>query len=64
MDTARNAGFSIIGVQTGHILVIEKLPFFHRDPFDRLLIAQALTDNLQLVSNEVIFDEYGVQRIW
>ena len=36
----------------------------HKDPFDRLLIAQALTDNLILVSNEVMFDTFGVKRLW
>lgn len=36
----------------------------HRDPFDRLLIAQALTEDCLLVSNEKIFDEFGVRRLW
>ncbi|MBZ9934804.1 hypothetical protein LB518_00735 [Mesorhizobium sp. BR1-1-16] len=36
----------------------------HKDPFDRLLIAQALTDDLTLVSNETLFDRFGVARLW
>jgi PIN domain nuclease of toxin-antitoxin system len=36
----------------------------HRDPFDRMLIAQAQIDGLTLVSNEVLFDTFGVQRLW
>ena len=40
------------------------LPYHHRDPFDRLLVAQALTENLLLVSNDPIFDQYGVNRLW
>ena len=40
------------------------LPGTHRDPFDRLLIAQALTRNLVLISIEAIFDRYGVRRLW
>lgn len=36
----------------------------HRDPFDRMLIAQALARDLVLVSNETVFDQYGVQRLW
>lgn len=36
----------------------------HRDPFDRMLIAQALARDLLLVSNEAIFDDYGVTRLW
>lgn len=36
----------------------------HRDPFDRMLIAQALGEDLTLVSNEALFDSYGVRRLW
>lgn len=36
----------------------------HKDPFDRMLIAQALSENLVLVSNEALFDAYGVKRLW
>lgn len=36
----------------------------HRDPFDRMLIAQAISENLVLVSNETLFDHYGVRRLW
>lgn len=40
------------------------LPFPHRDPFDRLLIAQALLEQATLVSNETLFDQFGVRRLW
>ena len=40
------------------------LPGPHRDPFDRMLIAQALSGNLALVSNDPLFDRYGVRRLW
>ena len=40
------------------------MPGEHRDPFDRLLIAQALVEDLTLVSNEAIFDGFGVKRLW
>lgn len=40
------------------------LPMHHRDPFDRMLIAQALGRNLMLVSGEAMFDRYGVRRLW
>jgi PIN domain nuclease of toxin-antitoxin system len=36
----------------------------HRDPFDRLLIAQALIEKMSLVSNEAVFDGFGVSRLW
>lgn len=41
-----------------------QLPPLHRDPFDRLLIAQALADDLVVVSGDAAFDAYGVSRIW
>lgn len=50
---------SVLHGQTGGAL-----PGPHRDPFDRMLIAQALVDRLVLVSNQQIFDAYGVARLW
>ncbi len=40
------------------------LPFHHRDPFDRMLIAQSLTENIPIVSGAAVFDAYGVIRLW
>lgn len=40
------------------------LPGLHRDPFDRMLIAQALMHNLVFISNESLFDQYGIRRLW
>ncbi len=56
-------GFSAlpIGVQHGQA---GDLPGAHRDPFDRMLIAQALLENLLLVSNDTLFDGFGVRRLW
>ena len=41
-----------------------RLPGAHRDPFDRMLAAQAQIEDLPLVTNDVIFDDYAVTRIW
>jgi len=41
-----------------------RLPFEHRDPFDRLLIGQALVENMKLISNEALFLRYSVDRVW
>jgi len=43
---------------------VESLPLHHRDPFDRLLAAQALERDLSIVSADRIFEEYGIERIW
>jgi PIN domain nuclease of toxin-antitoxin system len=47
-----------------HLAVMKSLPFFHRDPFDRLLIAQALAEAVPILSVDKEFDAYGVRRIW
>lgn len=40
------------------------LPFHHRDPFDRLLVAQCLVETIPIVSADAVFDQYGVTRLW
>jgi len=47
-----------------HIYQTQILPFHHRDPFDRLLIAQAITENIAIISSDEIFDAYNSNRIW
>ena len=57
-------GFSALDISTAHAVLGGSLPFAHKDPFDRLLIAQAILESLALVSNEQMFDETGVSRLW
>ncbi len=57
-------GFQPLAVTLEHALRAGQLPGVHRDPFDRMLIAQAQAENLALISNERVFDSYGVRRIW
>ncbi|MDP2862108.1 MAG: type II toxin-antitoxin system VapC family toxin [Desulfobacterales bacterium] len=54
----------ILNVKLEHILALEKLPPHHKDPFDRLLIAQADIEEAVLVSKDQIFKEYPVQTVW
>jgi PIN domain nuclease of toxin-antitoxin system len=63
-DTMVAQGFHELAVTMRHALVAGRLEFDHRDPFDRLLIAQALDEGLTLVSNEKLFDAAGVSRLW
>jgi len=56
--------FELLPVSVEHALKAGSMPGLHRDPFDRLLIAQALNEGLILVTNEVLFDGFGVQRLW
>jgi PIN domain nuclease of toxin-antitoxin system len=57
-------GFSPLAVTLEHALRAGQLPETHKDPFDRMLIAQAQAENLALISNERVFDGYGIRRIW
>jgi PIN domain nuclease of toxin-antitoxin system len=57
-------GFESVSVTTQHAQRAGSLLGTHRDPFDRMLIAQACLDDLILVSNETLFDAYGVRRLW
>ncbi len=57
-------GFFTITISMRHALRAGALPSHHRDPFDRMLIAQAQVEDLSLISNDSMFDQYGVRRIW
>jgi PIN domain nuclease of toxin-antitoxin system len=61
---AADQGFIGLPISLRHGHLAGALPGPHRDPFDRMLIAQAILDNLVLVSNERPFDAYGVGRLW
>jgi PIN domain nuclease of toxin-antitoxin system len=58
------AGFVPLNVTIEHARLAGALKIDHKDPFDRLLIAQAICDGLILISNETLFDSFGVRRIW
>jgi PIN domain nuclease of toxin-antitoxin system len=57
-------GFRVLPVEWTHGAKVERLPVHHRDPFDRLLVAQALVENLPVVTNDHAFRAYGVKVIW
>ncbi len=57
-------GFETISVTAAHGIRAGLLPGPHKDPFDRMLIAQALAENLPIISNDRALDGYGVRRLW
>jgi len=57
-------GFSRLEIGFRHIAGCSALPWHHRDPFDRLLAAQAIEEGLTMVSRDKVFSRYGVPRIW
>jgi PIN domain nuclease of toxin-antitoxin system len=54
----------LLPIKVAHLGVVASLPFHHRDPFDRLLIAQAIVEGVPIVSADEVFDSYPVQRLW
>ena len=59
-----NNGFEILPILPEHIIKLSTLIYLHRDPFDRIIIAQGLTENMPIVSSDKIFDNYGINRKW
>jgi len=55
---------TILPVRFEHTAFIEQLPFHHKDPFDRMIIAQSIVENMPVLSRDGNFDKYPVQRIW
>ena len=63
LDELVPATMGILPIQLPHLLRLQTLPHYHRDPFDRLLIAQALAENLALLSVDTHFAAYGVALV-
>ena len=57
-------GFKYLHIEPRHTAALIALPYHHRDPFDRLLIAQAMVEGLSIVGGDVAFDAYPITRIW
>lgn len=57
-------GFDELPITVHHARVAGEMKIEHKDPFDRLLIAQAQTEDLVLISNEALFDDFAVNRLW
>jgi PIN domain nuclease of toxin-antitoxin system len=57
-------GFQLLAISAEHGIRAGLLPGPHKDPFDRMLIAQAQAENMPLISDEVSFESYGVRRLW
>jgi len=57
-------GISLLPIEFRHVMAVASLPFHHRDPFDRLLAAQAAAEKLSIVSADAVFDAYGIARFW
>lgn len=63
-DQLTRNSVKLLAISIAHLAVVSTLPFHHRDPFDRLMVAQAITEQLPIVSVDDKFDLYGVNRLW
>jgi PIN domain nuclease of toxin-antitoxin system len=62
-EIARN-NFDILPMSVDHAATVSVLPFHHRDPFDRMLVAQAMVEQVPIVSRDTAFDAYPITRLW
>lgn len=60
----RQMMFSELPLTMRHTRYAGQLPLVHRDPFDRMLAAQGITEDIALVSQDEVFDQFGVRRLW
>ncbi len=63
-DDIQGNDVELLPIHVGHLVTLAGLPLHHRDPFDRLLVAQAQTESIQLVSTDGVLDAYGISRLW
>ena len=57
-------GIEPLAIDIEHLATVAQLPFYHRDPFDRLLIAQAMVERVPIIGADSQFDAYGLERLW
>jgi PIN domain nuclease of toxin-antitoxin system len=63
-DAIADNDLTILPIDVRHTAAVVSLPFHHRDPFDRLLVAQAIEERIPIVSSDTVFDSYAVTRLW
>jgi PIN domain nuclease of toxin-antitoxin system len=56
--------FAILPIEPSHASALIRLPFHHKDPFDRMLIAQAIVEAIPVIGGDSAFDAYGIKRLW
>lgn len=63
-EQAQRNSIGLLPIELAHAARVATLPFHHRDPFDRLLVAQSLTENVPLLSADAVLDAYSIVRYW
>ena len=60
----KNMNMNILDISSNHLIKVADLPFHHKDPFDRLIISQAIIENLPVITSDKNFDYYEIKNIW
>lgn len=55
---------NILDISSEHLIKVAELPFYHKDPFDRLIISQAIIENIPIISSDNYLKKYGINIIW
>jgi PIN domain nuclease of toxin-antitoxin system len=63
-DESDKLGIQILQIKKEHLIYLKELPFYHNDPFDRIIICQGIIEDSLIISIDEKFDEYKVKRIW
>lgn len=63
-EALETQSFDLLGITLAHIDALGRMDHHHRDPFDRMLVAQATVEHARLVSNDRIFGQYGADLLW
>lgn len=63
-QSVHDNGFLILPIEPDHAATLTNLPFHHRDPFDRLIVAQAMTEDMPILSADKALDAYAITRQW
>ncbi len=64
LDMYKAGGAELLPISPDHVMAVERLPWHHRDPFDRMLIAQAQTEKLLLITKDEAFESYDIPQAW
>ncbi len=68
IDDITDNSIQILPINFAHTVEQNRLPFYHRDPFDRIIVSQAIVENMNLISADAAFDDYlkgiSIKRIW
>jgi PIN domain nuclease of toxin-antitoxin system len=64
IDKVVSNGFTILTIEPKHLIALSTLDFIHRDPFDRIIISQSISEDIPLISSDDVFNQYPVEWVW